>query len=123
VSFSPTSDRGDFPIRYCALEYSARDDEFLSSNIEKVILIANRQGSGELAMRVHPNWRQITIPADHPYLEAMFHDLAERARMDSDALLKQLSSLSFGPLHTHDAGQTLADRPYLLQLYDQFMEI
>jgi hypothetical protein len=123
VSFSPTSNSGDFPIGYCALEYSAHDDESLSSNIEKVILIASRPTSGELSIRVHPNWRQITISADYPYLKELLDDLAERVRLDSDALLKQLSSLSVGPLHTYDVGQTISDRTDLLQLWDSFMEI
>jgi hypothetical protein len=123
VSFSPPSDRGDFPIGCCALEYSARDDESLSSNIEKVILIANRQRSGELSIRVHSNWRQIVIPADHDYLQATLDDLAARARIDPESLLKQVSTLSVGPLQTYHAGQTLADHPDLLHLFDRFMEM
>jgi hypothetical protein len=123
VSFSPTSDSGDFPIGYCALGYSARDDESLSSNIEKVILIAIRPTSGELSIRVHPKWLEITAPADHRYLKAMFDDLSERARMDPDGLLQQLCSLSVGPLRTYDFGQTLSDRLDLLQLYVRFIQI
>jgi hypothetical protein len=123
VSFSRTSDTGEYPIGYCALEYSARDDEPLSSNIEKVILIVARQASGELLIRVHPNWQGIANTADHAYLKSTLNDVEERAHLDPGSLIKQLSTLSVGPLRTYDAGPTLAARPDLLQLYVSFMEL
>jgi hypothetical protein len=115
--------RAEFPIGYCTLEYCARNDESFSSDIEKVILIAIGLTTGELSIRVHPDWRQIVISADHSYLQSTLDDLAQRARRDPESLLRQISTLSVGPLQTYDVGQTLADRPDLLRLLDRFMEI
>jgi len=117
------SDRGDFPIGYCALEYKAPDDESLSPDPDRVILIVNMCAEGELSIRVHPDWRNTEVSEDHAVLQALFDDLRERASLDPEGLLKQLSSLSVGPMQTYDAGQTLADRPDLLQLFDRFQEI
>ena len=117
------SDRGDFPIGYCALEYRAPDNEVLSTDLERIILIATKLRRGELSIKVHPDWHKIAIPEDHAYLQAIFDDFAERTRLDPESLLKQLSTLSVGPLQTYDVGQMLADRPDLLQLFDRFKEI
>ena len=116
------SDRGEFPIGYCALEYRARDDES-SSDPKDVILIVAKQTSGELSIRVHPDWRKIARLADHSTLQAVFDDLPERALLDPESLIKQLSYLSVGPLNAYEAGQALADHPDLLQMFSRFREI
>jgi len=117
------SDSGDFPIGYCALEYRAPDDDSVSSDPNKVILIINRSAEGELSIRVHPNWRNTARSDDHATLQALLDDLKERASLDPEGLLKQLSSLSVGALQTYNVGQSLADRPALLQLFEGFQEI
>jgi hypothetical protein len=58
-----------------------------------------------------------------PTLQALFDDFKERAKLDSEGLLQQLSALSVGPLVTFDAGQELAERPDLRRLFHQLVEI
>lgn len=117
------SDRGDIPIGYCALEYRAPDDESVSPDSKNVILIVSRLADGDLSIRVHPDWRKTASADAHSILPALFDDLRERARRDPESLFRQLASLSVGVLQTYDFGQTLADRPDLLQLFDHFQEI
>jgi hypothetical protein len=117
------SDRGNFPIGYCALEYKARGDDSVSSDPHKVISIINRSAEGELTIRVRPDWRNTARAEDHAVLQALFDDLRERASLDPEVLLKQLSSLGVGALQTYHVGQTLADRPDLLQLFEGFEKI
>jgi hypothetical protein len=117
------SDKRNVPIGYCALEYVARGNDSSTTNIKKVVLIVVGSSSGELSTRVHPDWHNIAGTEEREIFQALFDDVKERASLDPESLLEQLSSLSVGPLQTYDTGQTIADRPDLLELFMAFREI
>lgn len=62
-----------------------------------------------LRLLVDPNWRKAVSSADHAYIEATIADFSDRARSDWQALFEQASSLSVGPLVTHETGALGAD--------------
>jgi hypothetical protein len=120
LSFSHTSGHGHVPIGYCALEYRARDDDSASAKLERIILIADKSETGELRIRVHPDWRTIVTAEDQPMMAELFEDFAERSQRDSESLLQQLSALNVGPLVTYDAGQDISTRADLTELSNSF---
>jgi hypothetical protein len=82
-----------------------------------------RSVEDEICIGVHPDWRNVVKYQDHELIQALFGDFRERAELDPDGLLKQLSSLAVGHLVTYDAGLALADRPELRVLFESFQRI
>jgi hypothetical protein len=123
VSFDLNTDSGQPRIGFCALAYKSHDHDDVGPNIESVIVIITRSRRSDISIRVHPYWRRIASSEDVPTLQALFDDFKERAKLDSEGLLQQLSALSVGPLVTFDAGQELAERPDLRRLFHQLVEI
>ena len=72
---------------------------------------------------VHPELRAIVQPEDIGYVQALLQDFLERAKLDPNALFKQLCTVGIGPMVTGDIGTELADRPLLLELSSRFAEL
>lgn len=68
----------------------------------------------------NPEWRRITRPADHVYIDELFQDFNERIQADPEGLFAQASELSVGPLTTHCAGSDPQGLNWLLELRDRF---
>jgi hypothetical protein len=109
------------PLRFCVLSYSADDDQ-PHSDVTKVIALVTVSEGGEAAIRVHPEWGNIVLAKDQDYVENLFRDFKERTKNDSEALFRQLSALSVGPLITYDTGPNLAEHPAYLELMRWFRE-
>jgi hypothetical protein len=54
---------------------------------------------GKLRFLAHPQWREMVSGKDLSYLESLFEDFVERAKLHP-ALFQQLSSHGVGPLVT-----------------------
>jgi hypothetical protein len=67
-------------------------------------MIAVEDGRGNLNFYVSPNLRSIVHETDLQYILDLFADLPDRARLDSEALFRQLSSLSSGVLVAREVG-------------------
>ena len=84
--------------------------------------MVTRPSENELRIQINPQWRDFVVEIDLDYLESLLQDLKLRAAEEPEALFRQLSSLSVGPVITHDAGESLADHPQLLQLCNAFVD-
>jgi hypothetical protein len=60
---------------------------------------------------------------DLAYIESLFKDFLERAKLNPEALFNQLSSLGVGPLVTHEAGSNISNHPHLLNLCARFVQL
>jgi hypothetical protein len=60
---------------------------------------------------------------DFLYLDSLLKDFVERAKLDSPALFKQLSSLGVGPLVTQEVGSNISDHPILSELCSRFVQL
>jgi hypothetical protein len=86
-------------------------------------LLVLEDGEGSPRFLVHQELRAIVSDKDLPYLESLFKDFLERAKLNPAALFKQLSSLGVGPLVTQETGSNISDYPYLLKLYSRFVNL
>ena len=68
------------------------------------MLVAIQAEEGAIRFFVSRNLPAIASASDLQYLEDLFADLLERAKMDAESLFIQLSSLSVGPLVTKTTG-------------------
>jgi hypothetical protein len=74
-----------------------------------------------LCFLIHPEWRTIVCGNDLRYLESLFEDFRERAKLCPAALFKQLSSLAVGRLVSLQVGTNISDYPFLLKLCSCFV--
>jgi len=88
---------------FCALEYRAEELNGPSA-LEQVIILFLRNNIGALRVFAHRDWRTIVQPRDQEYIQDILGDFTERAESAPDALFKQVSSLSVGPLTTYAVG-------------------
>jgi len=110
-------------IRFCALEYQAQGEANAGSRTASVILLVLRDEEGDLRFLVHPELRNIVQEEDSTYVESLLRDFLVRAELHPDALFEQISSLSVGPLVTHEAGSDLSNHPQLGQLCSKFVQL
>ena len=59
---------------------------------------------------------------DLSYFESLLPDFLERAKIDPEALFKQLCSLQVGPLVPKETGRQFSDHPPLLELSSRFVQ-
>jgi hypothetical protein len=71
---------------------------FDKSRDGKIVLLAVRDGEGGISFYVPPDLHSVVDEADLEYIREFIADLPDRARLDADALFKQLSSLTVGVL-------------------------
>jgi hypothetical protein len=76
-----------------------------------------------LRILMHPQLREIVQNDDQIYIGSLLRDLTERAKLSPDALFKQLTSLSVGPLVTQKAGFVVEDDLPLGELVSAFVEL
>jgi hypothetical protein len=108
--------RDEGPIAYyCALEYCP--EKFpRPPRVERVVLLVVRYENGLLNIFVSSDWETIIDPKHREYFRALLDDFEARAETARDALLKQIASLSVGPLVTYAAGtgsELAANEPLL----------
>jgi hypothetical protein len=94
--------------------------ETISPGATPVIVLVLQDEKKDLRFLVHPELRSIVRKEDSNYTESLLTDFTER-EVDSEALFKQLSSLSVGPLVTHEVGSMLSDYPDSFRLSGQFV--
>jgi hypothetical protein len=78
---------------------------------------------GNLRLLIHPEFRALLQDEDRAYFQALLIDLPERAKLQPDALFKQLCSLGVGPLVTQTVGEDLTGNPALLELSSTFVQL
>ena len=88
---------------FSALEYRAEELSGPSA-LEQVVILFLRNDGGALRVFAHRDWRTIVQPRDLEYIRDILEDFRERALSAPDALFKQVSSLSVGPLTTYAVG-------------------
>jgi hypothetical protein len=87
-----------------------------------VLLVLKEEGR-QLRLLVHPEWRRIVEGEDIDYLESLFKDFVERAKLHPETLFKQISSLAVGSIVTQETGESLDDYPLLLELSSKFVNL
>ena len=110
-------------LQFCALEHRPQNLTIGASPSAPVILLVLRDEGGSLHFLVHPEFRTLVPPEQLDYFETLLRDFAERAKVDPEALFKQLSSLGVGPLVTKEAGSDLSEYPDLQKLSEQFVRL
>jgi hypothetical protein len=90
---------------------------------DSIILFVLEDGVGSLRFLVHPELHTVVRDNDLSYLESLFKDFLERAKLNPAALFTQLSSLGVGPLVTHEAGSNISDHPHILNMCSRFEQI
>jgi len=107
------------PLGFRAMGYRARDAEPTAS----MVLIVLKDAEGCLSFLVHSEWRSMVLAKDLEYIASLFADFQERAKLDSEALFEQISSLGVGPLVTLQAGERISDHPDLLDGCSEFLKL
>jgi hypothetical protein len=82
-----------------------------------------RDEKGSLRFLIHPELRAVVMENDLPYIQSLLQDFHERAKLNPEALFKQLSSLGVGPLVTHKAGPSVSEYPPLLEMCSRFVQL
>jgi len=112
----------DFPhhvvTRYCALAYSGHEPQ----SVENVIICLLQLGLDRWKLLVDPAWLGIVGREEQDYIRELLDDMRFRVLSDSEALLKQLSQLSVGPLWTFAVGYDLDANSQLLRRLSSFVE-
>ena len=111
---------GSSLYQYCLLEYNPQSQGGSLLRARFAFLLALKDERGNLDFRVHPQWRELIQPEDSEYIGSLLADLPIRAKSQPDNLLKQLCSLSVGPLQTKQTGQNIADHPAVAELISTF---
>ena len=109
--------------RFCVLQYIASEGNQDRVDSPTVVALVTSSQDGEVMIRVHPKWEKIVLPMDQKYLEALYEDFGTRVKSDPEALFRQLSDLSVGPIVTREVGSDLAANPAYLGLMQWFQEI
>lgn len=78
---------------------------------------------GNLRFLAHPELYTIVQKEDLEYIQSLLKDFLERAKRDSAALFKQLSSLGMGSLVTQEVGSDIGNDPSLQELLSKFVEL
>jgi hypothetical protein len=86
-------------------------------------LLVLEGGEGSLRFLIHPELSAVVKENDLPYIQSLLQDFQERAKLNPEALFKQLSSLGVGPLVTYEAGTRISEHPPLLEMCSSFMQI
>ncbi len=94
-----------------------------SAQAGSIILIVLENGEGNLRFLIPPDLSKLVTGKDFLYLDSLLKDFVERAKLDSRALFKQLSSLGVGPLVTQEVGSNISDHPALLKLCSGFVQL
>jgi len=108
--------------RFCALEYRQQRGSDDSGRDAPIVLLVVSRMEG-LRILMHPQMREIVQNDDQIYIGSLLRDLTERAKLSPDALFKQLTSLSVGPLVTQKAGFVVEDDLPLGELVSAFVEL
>jgi hypothetical protein len=108
-------------FQFCALAYRAQEAEGVSS-LENVLIILVRDYEGESRVLARPHWTDVVDRDDKEYIDEMLSDFEARLRREPNNLLRQVSSLSAGPLITYAAGPRLVDHPELFALCAVFAD-
>ena len=109
--------------RYCTVGYS-RSGGMEDVCIGDVILIGlERPVEHRVQLRERPDWRDLVSAEDRVLVVSVLADIAERALVEPQAVFKQLSELSAGPLITHKTGPELSLDPELAAIYDRFTDL
>lgn len=87
------------------------------------MLLVLRSEDGQLRLLVHPERSKIIQSEDLDYIESLFQDLPERAKVDPDLLFEQLCHLGVGPLVTKTVGSSIDDNPLFRELSLGFIEL
>jgi hypothetical protein len=109
--------------RFCTLEYRPQESSSGSTQAGSIILLVYEEGEGSLRFLIHPELRAVVRENDLPYIQSLLLDFQERAKLNPEALFKQLSSLGVGPLVTHEVGTSISEHPNLLEMCSNFMQI
>ena len=111
------------PLRFCALGYRPQHRTDPLSNVSQILAIVLEQSPGRLQVLVHPRIAAVVEPSDLEFLQAMLDDLPVRAMEDPSLLLEHLSSLTRGPLVTHQDGTGIENDPALQELRSSFVPL
>lgn len=76
-----------------------------------------------LKVFVDPDWRAAVQSTDIEYIDGILSDFTDRAASDPKTLFAQTSSLSVGPLLTHETGSFLTDNLRCSNLLGRFVEL
>jgi hypothetical protein len=92
---------------------------------ERIVILFLGHPSGSLRVLCHRDWRNIVGVEDLEYVSDLMDDFRERARSTPDALFRQVSSLSVGPLVTYAVGSDYDLQPLipLLELCENMVEL
>jgi hypothetical protein len=107
--------------RYCLLEYRTSED-VLPDSISNIVMVVFEDCSRHLRFLIHKELSQIVPQNDLEYIESLFSDFKERVKIDPDALFKQLTSLSVGPLVNIGNQQLSPAFPNMPELSSKFIE-
>ena len=107
--------------RFCALSYTGHNEGLGHLAEPFVIALVIFNDKDELRVFVSPLLQGAVAERDWHYVEALFDDFPVRAKSDQDALFRQLSSLSVGPIVTGEVGSCLADYPHLADITKNFV--
>jgi hypothetical protein len=88
-----------------------------------VVLLVHRSEDESLQFFIHPEWRTIVQEEDLAYIEALLRDFIDRAKMNPEALFKQISSLGVGPLVAQRVGSDVSESPSIQELSSIFMQV
>ena len=108
-------------FQFCALAYRAQEAEGVPS-LENVLIILVRNYEGDSRVLTRTHWVDVVDQDDKEYIDEMLSDFEARMRREADHLLKQVSSLSVGPLITYAAGPRLVDHADLFALCGVFAD-
>ena len=109
--------------RYCILEY--RHDGLATKPCSRpprpVLLVI--EGSDGLRLLVAPDLASIVCEDDRSYIDELIADFVKRSAEVSSTLFQQLSSLSVGPLITHQLGVVGSDNRDLQKYFSHFIAL
>jgi hypothetical protein len=91
--------------------------------VAQTIIVVLREEGGTLRFFVHSKLRRIVHGEDLAYLDFLLKDCLERAKLQPEALFKQLSSLGVGPLVTQETESKLSDHILIQELSSTFIEL
>ena len=79
--------------------------------------------SNRLRLFVRAAWRDVIDSSDQQYIEALLDDFRDRAKSEPDMLFRQASSLSVGPIVTHETGSLSGDESARANLLQGLVEV
>ena len=94
-----------------------------SLQANSIILLVLEDGEGSLRFLIRPELSVVVKENDLPYIQSLFQDFHERAKLHPEALFKQLSSLGVRPLVTYEVGTSISKYPPLLEMCSSFVQL